>query len=65
MPIGGYTPIFEKLLKNIPVELKTDFLEKRDYWRSIAKTLVYTGPIDCYFNYRYGELRWRSCRFET
>ncbi|MFZ3056201.1 MAG: UDP-galactopyranose mutase [Smithella sp.] len=64
MPSGGYTPIFEKLLKDIPVELKTDFLGKRDYWRSVARTLVYTGPIDRYFNYRYGELRWRSCRFE-
>ena len=64
MPVGGYTPIFEKLLKGIQVELKTDFFEKRDYWRSVAKTLVYTGPIDRYFSYRYGKLRWRSCRFE-
>jgi UDP-galactopyranose mutase len=64
MPVGGYTPIFEKLLNDISVELKTDFFEKRDYWRSVAKTLVYTGPIDRYFNYCYGTLRWRSCRFE-
>lgn len=64
MPVGGYTLIFEKLLKDIPVELKTDFFEKREYWRSVAKTLVYTGPLDLYFNYRYGKLRWRSCRFE-
>ncbi len=64
MPIGGYTPIFEKLLKDVPVELKTDFFEKRDYWKSLAKMLVYTGPIDRYFNYCYGKLRWRSCRFE-
>lgn len=64
MPVGGYTPIFAKLLKGVSLELKTDFFEKRDYWRSVAKTLVYTGPIDRYFNYRYGKLRWRSCRFE-
>jgi UDP-galactopyranose mutase len=64
MPAGGYTPIFEKMLNGIPVELKTDFFEKRDYWRSIAKMIVYTGPIDRYFNYHCGTLRWRSCRFE-
>ncbi len=64
MPVDGYTPIFEKLLKGIPVELKTDFFEKRDYWRSVAKMLVYSGPIDRYFNYGFGTLRWRSCRFE-
>jgi UDP-galactopyranose mutase len=64
IPMGGYTPIFEKMFKDIPLELKTDFFEKRDYWKSMAKTLVYTGPIDRYFNYLYGELHWRSCRFE-
>jgi UDP-galactopyranose mutase len=64
MPIGGYTPIFEKLFRDIPLELKTDFFARRDYWKSVAKTLVYTGPLDRYFNYQYGKLRWRSCRFE-
>ena len=65
MPIGGYTPIFEKLLHDIPVELKTDFFDKRDYWKSLARTIVYTGPIDRYFDYRFGKLSWRSCRFES
>lgn len=64
IPIGGYTPIFEKLLKGVPVELKTDFFDKRDYWKSVAKQLVYTGPIDRYFNYRFGRLTWRSIRCE-
>lgn len=64
MPIGGYTPIFEKLLKGIPVELKTDFFARRDYWKSLAKMVVYTGPIDRYFDYRFGRLKWRSVRFE-
>ena len=64
MPIGGYTPIFKKLLEGVSLELKTDFFEKRDYWMSVARTLVYTGPIDRYFNYCYGKLRWRSVRFE-
>jgi UDP-galactopyranose mutase len=65
MPLGGYTPIFEKLLSNITVELKTDFFNRRDYWKSIATTIVYTGPIDRYFDYRFGKLSWRSCRFES
>lgn len=64
MPVGGYAPIFEKLLNDIPLELKTDFFARRDYWQSIAKTIVYTGPVDRYFNYCFGKLRWRSCRFE-
>lgn len=64
MPVGGYTPIFEKLLKDIPVELRTDFFDKREYWKSRAGIVVYTGPIDRYFDYRYGKLSWRSCRFE-
>ncbi|PKN51837.1 MAG: UDP-galactopyranose mutase [Deltaproteobacteria bacterium HGW-Deltaproteobacteria-13] len=64
MPIGGYMPIFTKLLEGVSLELKTDFFEKRDYWRSLARTIVYTGPIDRYFDYRYGKLRWRSVRFE-
>jgi UDP-galactopyranose mutase len=65
MPVGGYTPIFEKMLNGIPVELKTDFLDKRDYWKSVARKIVYTGPSDRYFDYCFGKLSWRSCRFET
>jgi UDP-galactopyranose mutase len=64
IPFGGYTPIFEKLLQDIPVELNTDFFAKRDYWKSIANMIVYTGPIDRYFDYRFGELNWRSIRCE-
>jgi UDP-galactopyranose mutase len=64
MPVGGFTPIFEKLLSGIPVELNTDFFDRKPYWQSIAGTIVYTGPIDRYFDYRFGKLGWRSCRFE-
>jgi UDP-galactopyranose mutase len=64
IPLGGYTPIFEGLLKDIPVELNTDFFDNRQHWRSMAKTIVYTGPIDRYYDYRFGRLRWRSVRFE-
>jgi UDP-galactopyranose mutase len=65
IPVGGYTPIFERMLSGIPVELKTDFLEDRSYWRSRAKKIVYTGPIDAYFEHAHGRLNWRSVRFEN
>jgi len=64
LPVNGYTPLFEKLLQEIPVKLNTDYFTKRDYWRSNCKVLVYTGPLDRYFEYQFGRLSWRSIRFE-
>ncbi len=64
IPAGGYTPIFERMLEGIPVETGVDFFEDPDYWRSRGKTLVYTGPIDLFFEYCEGRLNWRSVRFE-
>jgi len=64
IPIGGYTPIFERLLDGIPVETGVDFLADREYWTSQAKKVVYTGAIDAYFDYEFGRLNWRSVRFE-
>jgi len=65
MPIDGYTAIFERLLKEIPVELEADFTGDRQRWLSRCKRLVYTGPLDEYFDCRLGRLRWGSVRFET
>lgn len=65
IPIDGYTPIFERLLEGIPVELNTDFFEDRSYWLEHCHKLVYTGPIDRYFDYTFGRLTWRSVRFEV
>ncbi|MDX1973055.1 MAG: UDP-galactopyranose mutase [Candidatus Sumerlaeia bacterium] len=64
IPIGGFTPIFERLIEGIPVELGVDFLEDPDYWKSHCGKLVYTGAIDRYFHYSEGHLNWRSVRFE-
>lgn len=65
IPIGGYTPIFERLLDEIPLELNVDFFADPDYWRRQARrAVVYTGPIDRYFEYQHGRLNWRSVRFE-
>lgn len=64
IPIGGYTPFFEKLLKNIEVRLNTNFLEHKNELLSIADKVVYTGPIDAYFNFCFGELDYRGLKFD-
>lgn len=61
---GNYTQIFEKLLSGIEVQLNTDFNSVKD-WRTLAKKLIYCGPIDEFFNYKYGPLEYRSLKFET
>jgi UDP-galactopyranose mutase len=64
IPIGGYTAMFEKMLDGIEVRINTDYLENREYFDSLASKVVFTGPIDEYFNYELGELDYRSLRFE-
>ncbi len=65
IPIGGYTQIIEKMLKGIEVRLDTDFFMQRNELTAIADKLVFTGMIDEYYDYCYGELEYRSLRFET
>jgi UDP-galactopyranose mutase len=64
IPIGGYTKMFEKILDGIEVRLNTDYLSNRDYFDSIANKIIFTGPIDEFFDYEFGELDYRSLRFE-
>lgn len=61
IPIGGYTKIFEKLLKGIEVRLETEYIEELG---KLSKKIIYTGPIDKFFNYCFGTLEYRSLRFE-
>lgn len=65
IPIGGYTAMVENMLSGIEVRLGVDYLENKEYFDSLADKVVYTGPIDSYFNYCYGHLGYRSVRFET
>ncbi len=65
IPIGGYTPIFEKLLEGVDLRLDTDFFADRRALESCSSKIVYTGMIDRYFDYRHGPLDWRSLRFQT
>lgn len=65
IPKNGYTELFENLLKDSTVELNVDFFAHRDYYTQQAKKIVYTGKIDEYFDYCYGELPYRGLEFET
>lgn len=65
IPIGGYTQIIEKMLDGIKVELSTDYFTNRKEMDKIADKTIFTGMIDEYYNYCYGELEYRSLRFET
>lgn len=65
IPVGGYTQIVEKMLDGVEVRLETDFFAHRDELCGQAEKTVFTGMIDAYFEYCYGELEYRSLRFET
>lgn len=59
IPIVGYTKMVEKMLEGIEVRTGIDYLENRDGWDKQAKRVIYTGPIDAYFNYSLGNLEYR------
>ena len=63
IPEGGYTQIIEKMLKGSEVILNVDYLKDKNNWDKKAYKTVYTGPIDAYFNYCYGELNYRTTSF--
>ena len=65
IPIGGYTGIIKKMLEGIKVKLNCDFFDNREELENIAEKIVFTGPIDKYYDYKFGELEYRSLRFET
>ncbi len=65
IPIGGYTRMIGKMLEGIPFRLETDFFKERGELENQAKKIVFTGMIDAYYDYCYGELEYRSLRFET
>lgn len=65
IPMGGYTPIIERMLDGIEIKLNENFMSNRTEYKNIAKKIIYTGMIDEYFDYCYGELDYRSLHFET
>ena len=65
IPIGGYNVLIDALLKGIEVLTGVDYNQIRQEYEGIAKTVVYTGPVDEYFDYKLGRLEYRGLRFET
>ena len=65
IPVGGYTKIIERMLEGTEVRLMTDVFANREILAKEAENIVFTGMIDAYYDYCFGELEYRSLRFET
>ncbi|MDX8423354.1 UDP-galactopyranose mutase [Vibrio parahaemolyticus] len=65
IPVNGYTEMIEKMLEGIDVKLDTDFLSNKEHYESLANKIIYTGPIDEYFDAKLGKLEYRSLRFDS
>lgn len=65
IPIGGYTKLIENMLNGIEIKLNQDYLTNKQNFNSIANKIVYTGAIDAYFDYKLGNLEYRTVKFET
>lgn len=65
IPVGGYTKMISKILNGIEIRFNTDYLKNKEELDLLANKVVFTGPIDAYFGYRFGTLEYRSVRFET
>jgi len=64
IPIGGYNRLIEALLEGVEVRLNTDYFTYRDEFNALAKEVVFTGKIDEFYDYRFGNLEYRTVRFE-
>lgn len=64
IPIGGYNKLIDGLLSGIETRLNIDFFEERNNLETLANYIVFTGKIDQFYNYQYGQLEYRSLRFE-
>ncbi|WP_026765374.1 UDP-galactopyranose mutase [Selenomonas ruminantium] len=65
IPVGGYNKLIDALLDGIEVRTGVDYNESRAEYEGIAQKVVYTGPVDAYFDYKLGQLEYRGLRFET
>ena len=64
IPIGGYNRLIEALLEGVGVRLNTDYFTHRDEFNALAEEVVFTGKIDEFYDYRFGNLEYRTVRFE-
>lgn len=65
IPVGGYTQMVANMLEGIEVRLNTDYFDHKSEYDDLAEKVIYTGPIDAYFDFKLGTLEYRSVRFET
>ena len=65
IPIGGYNLLIERLLEGIDTKVNYDFFAHREELKSLAEKIVYTGPIDQFYDYQFGKLEYRTVCFET
>ncbi|MBR2502618.1 MAG: UDP-galactopyranose mutase [Oscillospiraceae bacterium] len=65
IPVGGYTKMVENMFGDTEIMLGTDYLADKEKYDAMADKIVYTGPVDAYFDYKLGTLQYRSVRFET
>lgn len=65
IPIGGYNRLIDGLLQDVDTRLNVDFFDDRQHWESVAEHIVFTGKIDQFYDYRFGQLEYRNVRFET
>ncbi len=65
IPVGGYNVLIERLLEGSDTMTGVDFLADRDHWKAMADKVVFTGAIDEYYDFCYGQLEYRTVRFET
>jgi len=65
IPIGGYNPLIKGLLSGVDLILKIDYFTNTEHWKNIARKIVYTGPLDQFYSYQFGDLEYRSLRFDT
>lgn len=65
IPVGGYTAMFEKILDGIEVRTGVDYLAEREHWNAQAKKVVFTGKIDEFYGFQFGELEYRTLKFES
>jgi UDP-galactopyranose mutase len=64
IPVDGYDKLFEKMLDGIPVHLNQNYFDNKESWNSLAKKIVFTGRIDEFFDYEFGELQYRCLDFK-
>ena len=65
IPIGGYNVLIARLLDGIETRVNCDFFAHREELEALADKIIYTGPIDAFYGYRFGQLQYRTVRFET